>query len=611
MTRILFSAFLCLSYIVSAQEGSLVAYRTHITLTSEKLITEKSYLIQVNRKDGEWLGEITIPQSGMSKVQILEAYIKDGNGKIVRKLSKKEITHASDLESSLLYSDSYIYSFSLKHNSYPYQIYYRYRTTYREFFFVTKWTPIAYYSIPTIHAELVVDIEGGQEVNISASSEFDYSHSSMDGVDHHVWKMDSAVAVKRNVMSPMFIEMVPKVVINPKKFRFGVEGSLESWQGFGQWKTNLIEGLEDLPSEEIAKIKSLVEGIDDQREIISTIYKHLQENHRYIYVGEDIGGLKPHPASYVTVNRYGDCKALTNYMKTALACVGVNSYYTTLYAGDNPVRVNANTPGHQSNHVILCVPLASDTVWLENTVNYFPSGYLGTFTQGRLALLNDGPNSKLIKTPSLSVADVLQERTVVMNFEDILNPTASMQATLRGKQFESMSYYQKNGSEQNRKDYVLKMIPYRNCSLTGWKPLRPDKLTELKIEATFKPKNMVRRLGNIYALALPNLDLPDFERIEKRVHPVRINYPIATSDSLMISTNHSLTKVMRLPEPVSIESKFGSYTLSCTEAENGAVLIRQLVINRGEYPIGLYPEFYGFLEQMQLAEKKSNILIEY
>ena len=133
----------------------------------------------------------------------------------------------------------------------------------------------------------------------------------------------------------------------------------------------------------------------------------MQDNTRYVNVTLGIGGMKPYPAEYVSNNKYGDCKALTNYMKALLQCAGIESYYSTIYAGGTaPGSDPLKCPGQQFNHVILAVPLENDTLWLENTSNTNPFAYPGTFTQNRQALLVDGSKSRLVRTPSLNETDV-------------------------------------------------------------------------------------------------------------------------------------------------------------------------------------------------------------
>ncbi|WP_298288681.1 hypothetical protein [uncultured Lutibacter sp.] len=109
----------------------------------------------------------------------------------------------------------------------------------------------------------------------------------------------------------------------------------------------------------------------------------MQDKTRYISVQVGIGGLRPMLASDVDKLGYGDCKALTNYTKSLLDIVGVESYFTELYGGFDKIDMDFKTPSIQGNHVILNIPNEVNDIWLECTNQKVPFGYIANFTDDR------------------------------------------------------------------------------------------------------------------------------------------------------------------------------------------------------------------------------------
>ncbi|MBW3544025.1 MAG: DUF3857 domain-containing transglutaminase family protein, partial [Bacteroidetes bacterium] len=401
-----------------AQPGNeLIDYQTIIKFEKGKLIEESTFLIQINNKHADWISDVEIPYSGET-LDILEASIQDTNGNTLRTLKKKEISTRNAFSSIAFFQDSYVKEFKLKWNQYPYRIKYRYRRVTEEFLYVTKWYPVLHTQTPTRMASLSVQLPLDFAVNTDYSSAFTYYADSTDHSKTMGWEIKALSPVTEEAFSPNLYERVPAVTLVPKVFTYGLSGSFASWADYGSWQFKMNEGLDKLPLTEQMAINQLIAGVTDKREIVKILYHHLQDHTRYINVSIDIGGLKPYPAVYVCANKYGDCKALTMYMKALLKHAGIEAYYTKVYADENPVRVNPQLPSQQFNHVILCVPLDGDTLWLENTSNYLPYNYLGTFTQNRPALLV-GKESRLIKTPALRLEDVLEKTTAsyVLNQE--------------------------------------------------------------------------------------------------------------------------------------------------------------------------------------------------
>src|SRR5690606_36041786 len=104
----------------------------------------------------------------------------------------------------------------------------------------------------------------------------------------------------------------------------------------------------------------------------------------------------------VAVNNYGDCKALSNYMKALLKEAQIPSQLVIVKAGKNKDLWADFSAIGQANHMILCVPMVKDTVWLECTSQRNPYNYLGSFTGDRNVILVSDEGGKVVKTPKLN-----------------------------------------------------------------------------------------------------------------------------------------------------------------------------------------------------------------
>ncbi len=73
------------------------------------------------------------------------------------------------------------------------------------------------------------------------------------------------------------------------------------------------------------KVHELTDHLTDKRQKVFALYDYLQKNTRYISVQLGIGGWQPFPADYVATKRYGDCKALSNFMVALLKEAGIKA----------------------------------------------------------------------------------------------------------------------------------------------------------------------------------------------------------------------------------------------------------------------------------------------
>lgn len=143
----------------------------------------------------------------------------------------------------------------------------------------------------------------------------------------------------------------------------------------------------------------------------------MQENTRYISISLGIGGWQPFDAKYVSSKKYGDCKALSNYMYALLKEAGIRSVYTVTGRGFDLNYFLPDLPCSQFNHVILFVPNGNDTTWLECTSQSLPAGYVGVDNCNRQALAVDENGGVLVNTPSYRMNENLQQRIIVATLE--------------------------------------------------------------------------------------------------------------------------------------------------------------------------------------------------
>ena len=591
-----------------SSHAQLIDYTTNLSFEKNKLAIEKSYLIQINSKQEDWIADIAIPYSEEDNLNISVAQIIDKTGNIVRSIKKKDMTFQSAISRGTFHEDDFVKEFSLKWNDYPYQIRYKYKRKIKNYIEIARWFPIIHPNIPTINASLNVAIPFDYDVSIQYDEGIDYQLDSTHQFVHK-FQISDIDAYEKQLFTPPLRELMPQVRIVPKEFNYDKKGSSESWTSFGLWQEAVIDGLDELTDSEKTIVDNLVEGLTDKKSIIETLYQHLQKHTRYVNVAIDVGGLKPYPASYVCEKKYGDCKALTIYMKAMLKHVGIPSYYTLIYAGNRPIRVKEDLPSQQFNHVLLCVPMEKDTIWLENTSDYSQIDFLGTFTQGRKALLVDGKNTKLIDTPVLDLNQVENKYEYSLDLDEKGNGVVKLLTNGTGIMYDEYCYIKNDFSEDDQKRYLESTFDLFNIEVTDWNFTEvEDQNSTLKLEVEFDAKKQIRKVANIIALNHFPFDIYTFEKPEKRLYPLRINYPINNKEIIQYKLPYIESHQVELPDNIEIRSEYGLLSLKYELKENAIILTRLFQLYRGDYPIEKYEAFYEFNKSIQTAIEKSVIL---
>jgi len=594
------------------QSGAeVIDYQTRISVDRNYIVTDKKLIIQINNQASDWIADISIPFQDGDILDILDATITDHGGKVVRTLKKSDIKVVSDISAGTFYEDRYCKQFSLFWKEYPYTIEYSYRIKSSKYIFVARWYPYYYTSLPVHKASLTVELPQWYKGRLDQQGNLDFKADTINKILVYTWESKDLPLLREEYFAKPFYEVIPHVLVVPDEFNYIEKGELVSWQAFGNWVERLNSGLDILTPEEGRKVDALIEGIYDSEEKIRILYHYLQDHTHYVNISIEVGSMKPYPASYVCTNKYGDCKALTIYMKALLRRAGIQSFYALINAGSNAMQVYRSIPGSWFNHVILCVPIEKDTIWLENTSAYTPTGYLGSFTQGRFALLVNGNESRLVKTPALSHKEVNEISKYELTLDQSGSGTSRVTKQLKGKSFDNFSAYKVTLSDRDLHDKINELLPLNDFELTDWTFDEQNRDESwIGLICNGKVRNQIRQLGKTLVLTPVYDELPQLERPDKRVNPVRINYPLAWTDTLCYSISFTGLFNTVLPRDARIESKYGYYRFTSSDINGKIQIVREISINRGEYSLEEYKAFYDFYSALKDSLEKTHVIFK-
>lgn len=593
---------------VNAQfyDAVLLNQNTEIKVVGEKLTRTISYGVQINNRVGEKYTEVDIPYSKLLKVSKVEALITDLSGNTIKKLKPSDITTRSAISNISLYEDNMIKEFTLKHNVYPYILKYSYQEQTEQFLYIDYWCPVLERKIPTLRASLSLYLPLNYKINHKASLVNSPVIDTIQSVVKYTWTTNYKVLDEPETFSPDMSAFLPYVKIVPVEFIFEKNGFFESWQTYGNWQYEINKNLSDLPESEKITIASLINEIPDRKEKIKALYHYLQDATRYINVSIETGGMIPYPASYVSENKFGDCKALSNYFKSVLKVVDIDAYYVKVHAGDEILTLDKAFPSQQFNHIILCVPDKNDTIWLDCTSDG-PYNYLGTFTQGRDVMLVDKDKSRILKTPTLKPADVEEQQHITVKLISENSCSVNFETRLKGAKFEQLSQITRDYRKENQKLIIRNNYIPNGFELLDFQ-LLPAHRDSVFIQFNYQAKSdkLFQNYGNELIVRTIPFDLPKFQKPSERKYPVQIDFPIFKTDTqeYVIPEGYLIGS---LPLNKVIRSDFGSYTIEIKKVNNHILIFKSFLLNAGVYSLAKYPDFYNFIKD--IVDSENNTLI--
>jgi hypothetical protein len=578
----------------------------------DKMVIYNKYAITVFDEQGDEYANLVEVYDQFNTIDYMDGALYDATGKKIKNLKKADIKDESTGSDGDLAVDAHVKTHSFYHRVYPYTVEYESQVIKKQTMFFPSWNPVKYDHV-AVEASLL-------EIIVPKDYELRYRNYNCpvpvveDQADKkkYSWQVKDFAAVLREYAAPNWHEIAPYISLAPSEFQIeDYKGNMKDWQEYGKFVYALGKGRDVLPEAIKVKVHQLTDGVSSDEEKVSILYKYLQENTRYISIQLGIGGWRPFEASYVASKAYGDCKALSNYMVALLKEAKITGYYTLVRAGRGEADITPDFSSSQFNHVIVAVPMAKDTTWLECTSQTTPPGYMGGFTGNRHALMINEHGGKLVKTPRYRADENLQVRNIEAEIDAEGHLKAIVQTRYKAMQQDELHQLINGQSKEKLMEYLKSEIDLPNYDVQKFEyKEQKDKMPSINETLELKGNNYAAVTGKRLFIS-PNLLSKSHRKLltdETRKYDVRLTYEYKDIDTVVIKFPKGY-QPESVPKDIKIESRFGKYSCTTKLLEDRIIYYRNVEQFTGRFPAKDYNELVAYYEQIYKADRNKVVLV--
>ncbi len=578
----------------------------------DNVIYSVKQVITVLNKNGEDGAQLNLFYDKSTVIKGVKGEVYNAAGILDGKFTLREFSDQSAVNDFSLYEDNRVKRYLPNRDSYPYTIAYQFEILFKQNLIIPNWIPKPSADVSVEKSAYTFISKPGDKFRIKAQNLTQKAEETSNEKQQRItWNISNLTANSVEPFSPNQDTFQTFVKIAPENFSYyNYEGNYKNWQELGKWiYTDLLLDKTALPAATVQTIKDLVKDEKNDKDKARVIYQFLQDKTRYISVQIGIGGFKPFSATEVDRLGYGDCKALVNYMQSLLNAADIESYYCIVNAGDEKKSIDPSFASmNQANHVILCMPLAGDTTWLECTSQKIPFGFLSGFTDDRLVLACTASGGKLIRTPKYTAEQNLQKRTAHLFIDKSGNINGELSTFFSGTKYE------------NHQEIDGKLFTDQQKLLTQKYPI--DNIYFNKISYS-KNRAILPTLQENLSLNIKNYGVVNNEKIFLGINPFYIRVPVqevrnrntsvyinrgyTNEDTIHYTLSSEYVPMLEAVEK-SIQNQFGSYLAKTSIKGNVITHYRKFILNEGSFPATSYVDFVKFIADVNTSEQLRYVL---
>jgi hypothetical protein len=573
-------------------------------LNNEEVEIEEFYKITINSEKGDAFSIYQDYSDQFRKIVSITLDVFDKNNKKVKRLRRID-GREFGFNPSYEINDSKVLVINPDYKQYPYTVEINSKVKLKGFISLSTWIPRPYFNIAVNHSKLTIirppqfKIKFKEENINSRSKSFE-----KDSVTQY--EVSNLTHVDKKMRYEDFYKDQPKVFVSPERFRLNdAVGSNSSWVDFGNWFLTLNTIPYTLSKETRNHVDSLRKG--NREQLIKGIYEYMQNRTRYVSIQLGIGGFKSLPTEEVDKHGYGDCKALTTYMKNMLDYAGIKSNYILVSAGKDVPDVIADFPSNQFNHVFLGIPL-KDTIFLECTSQISPANYIGSFTDDRNVLWIEDNKSSIIRSRVYSHLNSIQNNTSKVILDDKGNATIELDVINQGVFFDEVMLY-KLAPSDFVKDHNQEKFNYNDFTIKNFRYDQPDKNSSFFNSKYLLQVNGLAKIASDKFILpiIPTVPIQKYIQKDDLMKFYSIKRGITVVDEIQVTIPQNYW-IYNLPSPQEVNSEYGSYQLITSFDGNSLKIKRKVVLFKGDYTKESYEHFKAFYQKLERIETSKLVL---
>ena len=550
--------------------------------------------VTIFNKAGEKYSRVYLPYTKTLRINDVKINIYNSDGVVTKTYSKKDLNDVSHNGQSEMYGDDRVLYKDIIGISYPYTLEIQSKFSTSNTVYIPTVTPFYDYNVSIESTGLEIVNKSGIKLR-KKITENAYAKTEISGDENHLSVFYKNIpAVEEEKYSPSMSLILPKSEFALDQFNLeGRKGNFTSWADFGKWYNTILDPVSQITPEIQQEVAALnLKGSTEEK--VKTIYQYMQSKTRYVNISIGIGGWQPMSADAVRKKGYGDCKALTNYMRVLLKAAGITSYYSVIYMDETAKVFDKDFPKMDGNHVILFVPTEKGNIWLENTSQKIAFDHLGYQTMDR--------NVMMVKDNTVEITDT--PKSLAENNKEILRIKANIFADNTLDVTSSFSYA---GAGYHKMMPILSLTPaeqkdalkhrYDNLQFSNidLQNLTNDRNSgQINFDLNFKATNYSKSLGSdIYFRAIPFLDSDFYLDNADRKLPIEIPFGF-TDDYEIEYTIPESYKFSETIAPVKIDSEFGSFSMEFIPQDKKLLVKRKFMLKKGIFAAEKMADYINF-----------------